>query len=313
MPSESISSYSPSRPESRIIFPADDRACGFPNPDWRLNSRDGSVLRLVPAGAFTMGSTVAEIDTARAMDHDGELFALGHEMPQFCPFVRSFYIGVHTVTNRQFAQFLTMRRPSPAELHLWLPMADHIRAQRSRKSTYEVDAGYERHPAVHLSWFGAAAYCEWAGLRLPLEIEWEKAARGTDGRIFPWGNDWDETRLRWYGGDRIEGETTAPVDAYPAGCSPFGLFQMAGNVEEWCSDPYRPLSYRRYAEGNLTQPTTGYGRVVRGGSCLRRNRLEFRCAMRRASAMAFINIINTGLRCACDAPATEAAPTPGTA
>ena len=102
------------------------------------SSRDGSVLRLVPACAFTLlGSTVAEIDTARAMDHDGELFALGHEMPQFCPFVRSFYIGVHTVTNRQFAQFLTMRRPSPAELHLWLPMADHIRAQRSRKSTYQ--------------------------------------------------------------------------------------------------------------------------------------------------------------------------------
>ena len=265
MSSESPQDHCPSRPEPPAISLARRQADIAPSPFWCSNTRDGSLLRLVPAGSFIMGSTAAEIEAARAMDHDGELFHLGHEMPQFRPFVRAFYIGVYAITNEQFAHFLTMRRPSLAEIKLWLPMTDHIHAPRSRKGRYAVDAGFERHPAVHLSWFGATAYCEWAGLRLPTEIEWEKAARGTDGRIFPWGNDWDESRLRWHGGDRQEGETTAPVDAYVEGCSPFGCFQMAGNVEEWCSDPYRSDSYLRFAKGHLAPPPTGYGRVVRGG------------------------------------------------
>jgi formylglycine-generating enzyme required for sulfatase activity len=301
MPSESTSSCPEPRVEALMTHPADGRAVASDDPIYRVNGRDGTLLRLVPAGTFLMGSTSEEVELAKAMDRDGQLFALNDEKPQFCPFVSAFYLGVYAVTNEQFAQFLTSTRPALDRFRLWLPASEHIRSPADRNSRYEVDSGYEKHPAIHLSWLGAEAYCNWAGLRLPSELEWEKAARGTDGRIFPWGNDWDEKRLRWHGGTRGENETTAPVYEYQSGCSPYGFYQMAGNVEEWCSDRYRFGAYRRYAEGNLASPPTGFGRVVRGGTCQRRNKLEFRCARRRTNPMAFVNIINIGLRCAYDA------------
>jgi formylglycine-generating enzyme required for sulfatase activity len=263
-----------------------------------VNARDGSLLQLIPAGEFIMGSTPAEIEAARQMDPDGLLFALNSETPQFRVFLPAFYLGVFAVTNAQFARFLDEVRPAPKQLKRWLPTSGRILPPSGTAEPYRVETGYERHPAVHVSWFGAEAYCQWAGLRLPREFEWEKGARGTDGRLFPWGNEWHDDYLRWYGGPRPEHETTAPVDALPEGRSPYGLFQMAGNVDEWCADWYRPEDYARYARGDLEPPTTGYGRVVRGGTCLRRNRLEFRCAMRRGNAPALVNILHTGLRCA---------------
>jgi formylglycine-generating enzyme required for sulfatase activity len=262
------------------------------------NPRDGSLMQLIPAGEFIMGSTPAELEAARAMDHDGPLFALQHETPQFRAFVPAFYLGVFAVTNVQFARFLDEARPAPAQLKQWLPASDHLLLPDGPGDRYRVESGYEHHPVVHVSWFGADAYCRWAGLRLPTEIEWEKGARGTDGRIFPWGDEWRENLLRWNGGTRGEGETTAPVDAYPEGRSPYGLFQMSGNVEQWCADYYQPDVYARYATGDLHPPPNGYGRVVRGGTCLRRNRLEFRCAMRRGNDPLLVNILNTSLRCA---------------
>jgi len=263
--------------------------------DHWTNPRDGSVMRLIPMGAFTMGSTPEDIVAATRMDKDGEKFALRHETPQFTATTPAYYIGVYAVTNEQFARFLNDVRPTPPQLEYWLPWNERILVE-----PYRVIPGFERHPVVNVSWFGAQAYCQWAGLRLPTEIEWEKAARGTDGRLFPWGNDWRPDVLRWWN-NRPRHETTAPVDALPEGCSPYGLYQMAGNVEEWCADWYQPDVYQRYAAGDLRLPTRGVGRVARGGACLRRNKLEFRCAMRRANPPALVNILYTGLRCACDA------------
>jgi formylglycine-generating enzyme required for sulfatase activity len=273
-----------------------------------VSPRDGTILHLIPDGAFVMGSTAEQIDDARRMDRDGPLFLLGGEAPQFRTDVPAFYLGRFAVTNAQFARFLTAASPTPGQMNFWLAACDRLFPPRRTGAAWRVKPGFETHPVAHVSWHGADAYCRWAGLRLPSEIEWEKGARGTDGRIFPWGDAWDETRLRWHGGDRADDETTAPVDAYPAGCSPYGLFQMAGNVEEWCADFHRRDIYRRYARGDLRAPSSGYGRVVRGGTCLRRSKLEFRCAMRRGNPAAFVNILYTGFRCAQDSTAVMAPP-----
>ena len=264
-----------------------------------LNERDRTVLRLIPEGNFTMGSTQEQIEKAVQMDADGPQFALRNETPQFIVFVPSFYISLYAVTNEQFARFLSETRPSPGLMSQWIPWLDRIESVKPGERRFRAQAGFERHPVVNVSWFGADSYCQWAKLRLPTEIEWEKAARGIDGRIFPWGNTWNPENLCWWG-SHGGGATTSPVDSFREGCSPYGLFSMSGNVEEWCADWYLPDVYRKYAEGDFEAPGHGRGRVIRGGNCLRRNKLEFRCARRRGTQSIFTNILLTGFRCACD-------------
>lgn len=287
-------------------------------PETFINPKDGSTLRLIPGGEFTMGSTPRDIESAARMDADGPSFDLTSETPQFQLFVPTFYMGVFTVTNEQFARFLSELQPGPALFDLWVYSSAHIirpggagssppaatAGERHARSDapYLVDPGFERHPAVHITWFGAEAYCRWAGLRLPTEIEWEKAARGTDARLFPWGNEWHDEFLRWNRGHRVAAEPTAEVDEYAEGRSPYGIFQMAGNVAEWCEDWYQPRAYDEHGLGNRRSPPTGNERVLRGGSCVQWHRLKFRCAMRQASTPAFTNLDYTGFRCACDLP-----------
>ncbi|HOS44273.1 MAG TPA: SUMF1/EgtB/PvdO family nonheme iron enzyme, partial [Armatimonadota bacterium] len=107
------------------------------------------------------------------------------------------------------------------------------------------------HPMVNVSWHDAAAFAKWAGLALPTEEEWEKAARGTDGRLYPWGNDWDAAKCHCSKKDWGDAKQTAPVGSYPAGASPYGVLDMAGNVWEWCNSWYDDRKS---------------GRVLRGGS-----------------------------------------------
>jgi formylglycine-generating enzyme required for sulfatase activity len=169
-----------------------------------------------------------------------------------------------------------------------------------------VPTGVAQLPVVDVSWYDARAYCDWAGGHLPTELQWEKAARGTDGRIFPWGNEWDSKRCRNFdevtmlANPHLDTVRDAPAAAgsYPAGASPYGCADMAGNVWEWCADSYDGAAYRRYARGDLTPPKTREFKAVRGGSWIVADPKYFRCARRANGGSAGGRFVYYGFRCA---------------
>lgn len=187
---------------------------------------------LIPAGNFIMGTDIRFPD----------------EGPQHTVYLKAFYIDKYEVTNLQYKKFIdATHRRSPLNFV---------------NRTYP--EGKADHPVTFVSWYDAQAYCKWAGKRLPTEAEREKAARGTDGRMFPWGNEFDvnaaNTPIRW-NVLHMEGDTT-PVEAFKSGVSPYGVYDMSGNVWEWTSSWYKPYP------GN-THITENYGekyKVLKGGS-----------------------------------------------
>jgi formylglycine-generating enzyme required for sulfatase activity len=184
----------------------------------------------IPAGSFAMGDTHG----------DGN----SDERPVHQVFVKAFWLDRTEVTNAQFARFAGTGAHTPeGEWH-----------KEAR--------GKEQHPVVDVTWHDAVAYCRWAEKRLPTEAEWEYAARGTDGRRYPWGNAWEGSRAR-HAGNRGE-ETTAPVGSYALDVSPFGILDLAGNVSEWTSTLYRPYPYS--ANDGREDSNFVELRVNRGGS-----------------------------------------------
>ncbi|MGD2176873.1 MAG: formylglycine-generating enzyme family protein [Anaerolineae bacterium] len=202
-----------------------------------------SEMAFIPAGEFTMGSPNGHPD----------------ELPVHPVHLEPFHIDRYEVTNEQYLQFI-QSVTGLCEDHVCLDRkADnpdsHIVYQNGR---YTVEAGYEQHPVTLVSWYGAQAYCQYQGKRLPAEAEWEKAARGPDGRTYPWGDVVDRARLN--AGCRV-GDTTA-VGSYPGGASPYGVYDLAGNVWEWTAD-----WYRAYPDSSYHSPFFGDRyKVLRGGS-----------------------------------------------
>jgi formylglycine-generating enzyme required for sulfatase activity len=195
---------------------------------------------LIPAGEFTMGSPTGEGKSA--------------EHPQHTVYLDAFYIDKYEVTNAQYKKFMDAKgHPDP---RFWQDNKFNAPNQ----------------PVVGVSWFDAEAYCKWAGKRLPTEAEWEKAARGTDGRKYPWGNEAPNAGGIWRanydpGDDAADGFAyTAPVGSFPAGVSPYGIHDMAGNMLEWCADWGDNNYYSVSPKNNPKGPSSGKYRVLRGGS-----------------------------------------------
>ena len=218
----------------------------------------------VPAGAFTMGSP------------DGEGY--DDEHPQHTVYLDAFWIDRTEVTNAMYQQCVN---------------AGACQANYN----YGSDFNAPDQPVVGVNWHDAKAYCEWAGKRLPTEAEWEKAARGTDGRKYPWGNQSPNCSLLNYSAHSgaCVGHTT-PVGSYPAGASPYGALDMAGNVWEWVSDWYNANYYINSPLSNPTGPNSGEMRSLRGGGW--RNNSDYVRVPRRGKGFQDVRRDYGGFRCA---------------
>jgi formylglycine-generating enzyme required for sulfatase activity len=198
----------------------------------------------IPAGPFLMGSDDGPAD----------------ERPQHRISLPEFSIDRLPVTNAQFARFLESKGVGAATGDRWYDIDDNDARIHRRDGKWQADSGFENHPVVEVSWFGAAAYCGWAGKRLPTEAEWEKSARGIDGRKFPWGNEPpDRTRGHFTGG----WNDLRPVGSFPKGASPYGVLDLAGNGWEWVSSAY--LAYPYNASDGREDSKRPQVRVTRGG------------------------------------------------
>jgi formylglycine-generating enzyme required for sulfatase activity len=201
---------------------------------------------LIPGGHFTMG--------AGAEDRD----AKQNERPQRKVYAGPFYIYRYEVTNGMFRRFVAATGYKPL----------------GRWQSFD-RPGLESHPAIYVTYRDAIAYCRWAGVSLPTEAQWEKAARGTDGRRYPWGSQWNpsycnnrdlrDPALLKKAAPVAGGRGTLPVGAVAADKSPYGVMDMGGNINEWCRDWYDPACYRKGGTADPAGPEKGTERVLRGG------------------------------------------------
>ncbi len=225
---------------------------------------------LIPSGEFQMGTNA----TDNTDDNQGTNTPLGNNdaRPQHAVTTKAFYIDKTEVTNAQYKKFCdaTGYAPPPHWKNGQFP------------------EGQGDFPVTRVNWYEATAFARWAGKRLPSEAEWEHAARGTDGRSYPWGNDWSEEKI-------VHGDNPAIVGSKAAGASPYGVLDMAGNVAEWTSS-----WFDAYPNSPTNQPDFGKKtlKVVRGGPWYGGNSLEltyYRMVGRPDSRNMWI-----GFRCAKD-------------
>ncbi len=226
--------------------------------DGYVDGGDMPGMALIPAGEFSMGD-----------HHD---VGYSDEKPVHTVYLDAFYMDVYEVTNAQYAEFLNeYGNNSGTAGHELVSIDSSYCLIEKVGSTYSPKSGYEDHPVVEVSWYGAAAYAQFYGKRLPTEAQWEKAARGgLVGRKYPWGDEIDPGKAN-YDHDGSRGYTIAEMLKYlkaVGSYSPngYGLYDMAGNVWEWCADWYESGYYGNSPERNPTGLGSGTYRVVRGGS-----------------------------------------------
>lgn len=223
----------------------------------KINPIDGAEMIWIPAGEFKIGSSDSDIETILQMNPAWDARWFAHEKPQRTLTLPGFWIYRTPVTVAQYRVFCTATewRMPPEPQWGW----------------------QEDHPVVNVSWEDANQYATWAQAALPTEMQWEKAARGDDGRWWPWGNDPDPTRCV----NATNATTTQPVGSRPEGDSPYGVQDMAGNIWEWCHAA-PPAEYDRQPPryAHRRPPAVSGHRVLRGGAWLCAYDAYLRCAYR---------------------------------
>lgn len=198
---------------------------------------------LVPEGPFLMGS-----------DPHKDRAAGPQELPQHEVHLDAFWIDRYEVSNVNYLLFVLGTGAEWPQFWRERPFSEKIAL----------------HPVINVSWYESEAYCRWSGKRLPTEAEWEKAARGENGPVFPWGDEpagWIKSNIAHAGSKRgFKYPPLANIYRYEKGISPYGVYQMAGNVSEWVSDWFDPHYYQRGVNMNPKGPETGEMKVFRGGS-----------------------------------------------
>ncbi|HZK17093.1 MAG TPA: SUMF1/EgtB/PvdO family nonheme iron enzyme [Anaerolineaceae bacterium] len=235
----------------------------------------------IPEGAFMMGCDV---------ENKGDLGCRAAELPFHEVTLPAYLIDRYEVTNSQYRQCVEDGACK----------APRSNASSSRED-YFSDPAYDLYPVVYINYADAQAYCEWAGMRLPTEAEWEKAARGSQANLYPWGNhDPDCTlanSLNNPNATSCVGDTTM-VGSYPLGSSQYGVMDMAGNVWEWVADYFSPNYYADSPTENPTGPESGTERVVRGGGWS--GSWRYLRTSSRAYDLPFYSGADLGFRCAMD-------------
>jgi eukaryotic-like serine/threonine-protein kinase len=253
----------------------------LPDPiDIQTSSVDGMVQVYVPAGEFQMGS------------EDGGK----NERPVHSVFLDAYWMDQTEVTNIKYAEFLNERGNQEERGATWLNLESEDAKIELSDKEWQPKTGFEHHPVVEITWYGAKAYCEWAERRLPSEAEWEKAARGQDSYTFPWGEGVECTFANYSGcvGSTFE------VGNNPAGASPYGAQDMIGNVWEWVADAYQDDYYTYSPTKNPDGPVFQIHRVLRGGSWFTYGENQLRSAF-RAWNYPESSRSDYGFRCAMDA------------
>jgi len=236
---------------------------------------DGAVLVCVPAGEFIMGGSE---DDPHAEDR---------EMPQHVVTLDAYWIDQTEVTNAQYNQCIEEGgciRQGTSGLF------------SKTRDIYAEDEQYANYPALMFYYDKAVEFCQWAGRRIPTEAEWEKAARGTDGQMYPWGDDAPTCEHANYLGCA---EDTTEVGGYPLGASPYGAVDMSGNVWEWVSDFYDEGYYANSPEENPGGPTDAMWRGRRGGGVTSFER-DMRSSRRASGSPHHWFDGQMGFRCAVD-------------
>ncbi|MGZ8365402.1 MAG: formylglycine-generating enzyme family protein [Nitrospira sp.] len=241
--------------------------------------KDRAPMVEIPSGSFPMGVPPGDRDGGR------------DEYPRHEVLLDTFWIDQFEVTNGRYVEFVKSaghrvpQNPTNPTRNLW--QGDSITESLAER------------PVINVDWFDADAYCKWAGKRLPTEAEWEKAAKGTSDRRFPWGNVEPTAKHLNYNQRWIGEKTLMPVGSYEAGKSPYGVYDVVGNVWEWVNDWYDARYYEKSPSKNPTGPQEGTKKVIRGAGW--QNETPTVRIFTRVDSVPTMRNESTGFRCAADA------------